>query len=274
MKKGYRLVVDATESTLKDIDSGKIRLTTEKGGKVFSQIREANGHYGSKLPIKKEVFNKGIDPAQIANSLQLKAMQDQIQEIGNQLIIIGQSIGEVLQGQQNDRIAFYYSGVALFLEARNISDNEMRTALTSQALRALSEATFQLTLTMQADIQYLVNGEYNQAKGKSVDLIDSHMHNINRAFSFIHQSTMLRAGIYCNTGELVAMATVLDEYSRFIEGTIVSNAPLLAQCDISDTGTEDGIWKSRARLKLDVSDFTKQLKSPEKAIYLGVSKEN
>lgn len=32
LKKGYRYVVDATESTLEAIDSGKIRLTTEKSG--------------------------------------------------------------------------------------------------------------------------------------------------------------------------------------------------------------------------------------------------
>ena len=61
-KKGYKYVVDATESTLEAIDSGKIKLTTENSGKMFAQIREANGHYGSKLPIKKEVFAKGIDP--------------------------------------------------------------------------------------------------------------------------------------------------------------------------------------------------------------------
>jgi len=42
-KKGFRLVVDATESTLDAIESGKIKLTTEKSGKVFAQSREASG---------------------------------------------------------------------------------------------------------------------------------------------------------------------------------------------------------------------------------------
>ncbi len=35
---------------------------------------------------------------------------------------------------------------------------------------------------------------------------------------------MLRAGIYCNEGELAAMSTVLNEYSYFIEGTVAKNA--------------------------------------------------
>jgi len=33
-----------------------------KASPMVAQVREDNGHYGSKLPIKKEVFAKGIDP--------------------------------------------------------------------------------------------------------------------------------------------------------------------------------------------------------------------
>lgn len=70
------------------------------------------------------------------------------------------------------------------------------------------------------------------------------------------------------------MATVLEEYERFIDGPIAKNANLLAQCDERDNGTEKGIWKSRKRMKLDVSDLAKQLKAPQKTIYLDVVEEN
>ena len=273
-RKGYKYVVDATESTLEAIDSGKIKLTTENSGKMYAQIREVNGHYGSKLPIKKEVFAKGIDPVQMANALQMKALQDQVQQIANQIAVIDYSVREVIQGQQNDRIGLYYSGLTLYLEAKHINDPELKKALIAQSLRALSEARFQLGLTMQSDIKYLADGDYKIGKGKSVALIDSRIDSINRSFAFIHQATMLRAGIYCNEGELTAMSTALNEYSYFIDGTIAKNAGLLAQCDRTDTGTEKGIWKSRAKLKLDVSEFSKLLNAPDKTIYLGVSKEN
>jgi len=273
-EKGFKYVVDATESTLEAIENGKIKLTTEKSGQMFAQIREANGHYGSKLPIKREEFAKGIDPVQMANSLQLKALQQQMQTIADQIIMIDYSIQEVLQGQQNDRIGLYYSGMALFLEAKNITDAEMKRSLIAQALRSLSDATFQLTLTMQSDIKYLANKEFNNAKGKKRELlIDERMNNINQSFAFIHQATMLKAGIYCDVGELSAMSTVLDEYAHFIDGTIAGNASLLAQCDTLDNGTENGIWKSRAKLKLDVAYFTKQISTSEKVLYLGVLKE-
>jgi len=274
LKKGFKLVVDASESTLEAIETGRIKLTTDKTGRTFAQIRDANGQFGSKIPIKKEYARKGIDTTQMANALQMMALQEQIQAIANQISIIDRSVRDVLHGQQNDRIGLYYSGMALFLESRSVSDNELRKSLVAQALRALSEASFQLTLTMQSDIQYIANKEYLSAKGKSVEMIDRHMQSINQSFAFIHQSAMLRAGIYCDEGELSAMATVLEGYSHFIEETVVKNASLLAQCDTTDDGTESGVWKSRATLKLEASSLANQLKKPEKTVYLGVMGEN
>lgn len=273
-KKGFRYVVDATESTLNAIESGKIKLTTDLSGKTYAQIREANGKFGPKISIKKEVFSKGIDSVQMANALQMKALQEQIQDIADQITVIDHSVREVIQGQQNDRIGLYYSGLALYLEARNVNNPELKRALITQSLRALSEARFQLGLTMQTDINYLADGKYKISKGKSADSIDTRIDNINQSFAFIHQATILRAGIYCNEGELSAMSTVLNDYSYFIENTIAKNSNLLAQCDITDTGTEKGVWKTRAKLKLDVSEFHKKINAPDKIVYLGILEED
>lgn len=272
-KKGYRLVVDVSESMLKEIESGKIKLCVEKGGKTFAQIKDSNGHYGQKLPIKREAFSKGIDPVQMANALQIRALQDQMQKLDNQIEEIYYSVKEVLEGQQNDRLGLYYSGVAMYLEARSVSHLELRRALIAQALRAASDASSQLLLSMQADIRYLANREYKNAKGKSVELIDSHMQSINKAFAVIHQAALLRAGIYACEGELSAMTSVLAEYSRFVEGTIAQNAELLAQCDTSDNGGEAGVWNSRKNFKLDVSELVKQINDSEKTFYLTAAEE-
>lgn len=271
MKKGCRYVVDMSENTMESIDSGKIKLSMDKAGKTYAQIREKNGQYGAKLPIKKEMFRKGIDPVQMANALQMQALEEQIKTISDQINIIDHNVKDVLQGLQNDRIGLYYSGLSLYLEACNINNPEMRQLLLVQSLRTLSDASAQLTLTMQADIQYLGNKGYksHRGKGKSLEELDSRMVNINRSFAFIHQATLLRAAIYCNTGELAAMSSVLKEYSYFIENTIAKNATMLAQCDVNDMGAEVGIWKTRARLSLDVDEFSKQIGTKEKVFYLG-----
>ena len=272
-QKGFRLVVDAGDDMLKAIESGAVKLTVEKSGKMMAQIRDANGRYGEKLPIRKEYFKKGIDSAQMANALQMQALQDQLSQITDQIQVINHSVVRVLEGQQNDRIAQYYSGLALYAESRLVTDSAMQKALVAQSLKALTEAMFELTLTMQSDIKHLANRDGKHVKGKRIEYIDEHMQSVNQCFAFIHQAALLRAGIYCNEGELSAMTAVLDEYSRFIETTVGENAALLAQCDVSDDGTTEGIWNSRAQLKLDVSEFAKQLNNPKKTIYLGIPAE-
>lgn len=266
--KRFRLVVDAPEETLQAIDRGDIKLTTDKLGNTFAQTKLADGKFGKKLPIKREDFSRGMDPVQAANAMQMKALQEQLDEIAEQITVIDGRVKEVLRGQQNDRIGLFHSGMSLYLEAREISDEGLRKLLTSQSLRALSDATAQLDLELQEDISYLSNGEYWKAKGKRTELIDEKMASINRCFPVLHQASVARAAIYCEQGEVAAMASALEAYSRLIEQTVGSRAGLLAEFDASDDGTNRGVWRSRAALQLDVSELSKALATPEKTFYL------
>ena len=266
--KGFRLVVDASEETLQAIDRGDIKLTTDKLGNTFAQMKRADGKYGKKLPIKREDFSRGIDPVQAANALQVKAMQEQLDQIAEQITVIDGRVEEVLCGQQNDRIGLFHSGMSLYLEARDVSDEGLRKLLISQSLRALSDSTAQLDLELREDIAYLSSGEYKKAKGKRAELIDEKMASINRCFPVLHQASVARAAIYCEQGETKAMASALESYSRLIGQTVGLHAGLLAEFDISDNGTDQGVWRSRAALQLDVSAIGKALSAPEKTFYL------
>ncbi|MDO4976760.1 MAG: hypothetical protein Q4E53_05800 [Eubacteriales bacterium] len=272
LKKGCRYVVQMSDEMISAIDNGTVKLSYNKKGETYAQLLTEKGKFGTKLPIKKEDFAVGMNPVILANTLQMKAMQDQLNNISEQISLIDSNVKAVIQGQQNDRIGQYYSGVSLFMEARNMDNEQMKKAVIAQSLRALSDSIFQLKLNMDSDIQYLINEEYKHAKGKRVELIDSHMRSINQCFAYIHQATLMKAGIYCDQKEIGSMATVLDEYSHFIEETIVKNSGLLAQCDVSDTGGTDGIWQTRAKFKLDTTDLKQQLLMKEKTLYIGVEK--
>ena len=261
-----RLTVDATEDTLKDIHDGKIKLV-EEHGKLYAQLRE-NGKYSSKLPIKEEVYKDGGNAEQIAIAMQLKSIQETLVMVTKQLEIIDERVHEVINGQQIDRLGIYYSGVALFIESTCVSNGEMRKNIISQSIRALSEAIFQMTLLMQSDIMYLRNKEYDKQKKIRYELIKERMDRINQCFSIIHQSTLLKAGIYCIEGEMLATGVVLEEYARFINETIAKNSELLSQCDTLDKGSAIGVWRSRANLELDVSKIINCLRNPDKIIYI------
>ena len=139
-------------------------------------------------------------------------------------------------------------------------------------VNALSAATFKIRLNMQMDMNYLMNGEYKMLKGKRVQMIDEKMDSINKSFAIIHQTALLKAGIYCNEKEYSAMAASLDEYSNFIATNISNNAKYLSQFDHSDNGTDQGVWETRATLKFDTGSL-KQLEQKEKVLYLGISSD-
>ena len=155
LKKRTRYVVDMSERIQKGIETGSIKLTTNKYGETFAQVLDSTGKFGKKLPIKKEDFITGVDPVTMAMAMQMKAMQEKLEEIAEQLERIDKNVKEVLQGQQNDRIAQYYTGASLYIESMSIGSEEMRRILVSQSLKALTDAIYKLRLNMQADIRYL-----------------------------------------------------------------------------------------------------------------------
>lgn len=266
------LIVDVSDDVMQDIHDGKIKLV-EENNQFFAQLRE-NGHYSKKLPVKEKTFGDELSVYQAANALQLKAIQESLQKLSVQIKAIDESVRDVINGQQTDRIGMYYSGVSLFMEASAVSNPSLKESLLAQSIKALTESSFQLTLIMQSDIRYIKNKEYESKKKIRTKLISEKMASINQCFSIIHQSSILKAGIYCQAGEFAAMGSVLEEYSRFIAGTVAQNASLLAQCDISDDGTILGVWKSRANVRLDASDITSKLKASNESLYLDLRKED
>lgn len=266
-----RLVVDVDSETMKKFRDGSIKLVQEHGN-FYAQIRE-KGRYGKKLPIKPESFQVGLGPEAVVMALQIQALQKQMQNLSSQVRQIDQNVHEVLQGQQNDRMALYYSGVALYLESMNVRDPALQTILTSQAMKTLTDSCFQLTMTLKSDVEYLALGKYRMDKAHQSDKMKEKMLEIDKAFETIHQASLLRAGIYLSRGELKASVSVLQEYSAFIEGTIAKNAVLLSQCAVNDSGKEQEGWHRRANLRLDVEAAVRMLESDNNVWYIGQSEE-
>lgn len=271
---GIRYVADLTPEQIRAIDNDEIKLAVEKGGKTFAQLK-VNGKYGEKIPIVREEFGNEIDTAALANAMQMAAIKEQLDEIQSQLVSIDANVQEIVVGQQTDRISLYYSGIELLLEAKCVTDPELKTQLISQAMKSFSDARFQLILKMKSDIEYLEDKKFDNEKQKRQQRIDEHMNSINQSFAIIHQATIMKAAVYCQLGENRAMSAVLDEYSGFIERVISSKAELLSQYDKNDDGSVRGVWLTRKNLKLDMFDVMDKLDAPVQEIYLNeISKED
>lgn len=261
-----RLTVDTSDEMMQDYKNGVIKLAKENGHLV-AQIRE-KGRYGQKLPIKEEKYIDGPDSLEIQNAVQLQAIQKSLTKISEQISAIDDSVKRISSELQNDRLGLYYSGVALFIESCSVKDSELRKQLIAQSVKSLTDAAFQLTLELKSDIQYLKRKEYNREKKNKYNSMNEKVAAINDAFIAIHQATIMKSAIYCQQGEIVAMLLTLAEYEQFINGTIAQNAEMLSQCTAGDTGTISGIWKTRANLRLDISNVTKMLQISDAPLYI------
>ena len=203
----------------------------------------------------------------------MKAIEQKLNAMIDTLEDIGQDVSEVIQGQHNDRIGLFNSGLNLYLESRNIQNPEFQMLVVAQALKSLSDGNEQILQALRADASYLLEGKYKLKKGRSAEEIQERMININKCFDVIHRSYLLKAGIYYERGEIQAMLSSMDEYGKLLQREIVPVAPRLAEFDKTDTLLQGGKWEKRALMLTDLGAIKNQLASTS-VFYLGTEEDN
>ena len=266
-----RFVMDIDDEKSKDILDGKIKLVTENGN-TFAQLRE-NGRYGKKLPVREEVYKDELGEFKLQYALQMKSLQDSLYLMNEKLSLIDENVRSVINGQQNDRIALYYSGASLFSESLCVSDQSLKRLLMAQSIKSLTESIFKLTLIMGEDIQFLKSGNYKGNKRRCHSIVCEKLDSIRQCYSILHKSSILKAAIYGFQGEMKASASVLLEYSNFIDEYIIKNKNLLVQLDPYDDGTDAGIWKSQVLLGNNVKNIAQKLEIKDDVFYLDMKVE-
>lgn len=258
-KKETRYIVNMSKELSQAIDKGLVKLDTSKNGEIFAQLRDASGHFSDKLSITKEVVKVGLNPVEVSQALQMKAIEEKLGEMMDMLDEIGRDVAEVIQGQQNDRIGLYNSGLTLYLESRGIQDEMFRSLVAAQALKTLSDGNEQILQEMRTNMQYLLEGKYKEKKGHSADDIREKMANINRCFDIVHRSYLLKVALFYERNEINAMLSVFDEYGKFLQHEIMPYAPQLTELDRNDVLLQDGRWDRRAQLFEELGSVRKQL---------------
>lgn len=123
-----KYVLDISDDIAAKIDSGEIQLVTY-GDEVFAQLRDEKGRYGKRLPIKKDLEEEGISAEQLRMALQMEAIKEQLKSIIDGMRELEGYVKDVLEGQRNDRIGLYYSGLSLYIEACATNDEYFRKQL-------------------------------------------------------------------------------------------------------------------------------------------------
>lgn len=234
-------IVDMDDGLKESIESGAVELVTSKTGEIYAQLRNANGQFGKSIPIKKELAEEGVTVDALQMALQIEAIKVQLQMIIDSMREIENRVIDVAQGQRNDRIGLFYSGLSLYVEARSIRDDTLRKQVVAQALQSVSNANSQMIQDIRTSVEYLLTEQYRNSK-KMTQKIDEHLTIINQCYDIVYRASFLKAAIYQESGEIEAMLTAIEEYGRFVEKMIVPYVGKLSELDKKDKFIDKGTW--------------------------------
>lgn len=253
-----KYVVDMSDDIKEAIEKGEMKLVQEKGGEFFAQIRKANGQYGEKLPIKKEIAAAGLSPQEIQMALQMQAIREQLDDIIESLQEVEGRVIDVIKGQQNDRIGLFFSGLSLYVESRSVLDEVFRKQITAQALKSINDSNAQMIQDLRTSLDYLMNKKYNKSK-KPTEKIEEHLDTIQQCYDIIFRSSFLKAMIYQENNEIGPMLTCIDEYSRFVEKMISPYVGRLSELDKNSKFIDKGAWGKIAGTLEGCRDLKQQI---------------
>ena len=253
-----RYVVDLSGDIKKAISAGEIKLDMNASGEVFAQLRNKNGRYGKKLPIKEELIEQGVSVEAVELALQMDAISDQLKDIIAALSSIEGRVTEVIQGQHNDRLGLFYSGLSLYLESRSLRDESLKKQIIAQALRSINDASAQMIQELRTSVKFLVTEQYLKARNIT-DKIEEQLSVIYQCYDIIYRAAFLKAIIYQENGEISAMLTAIDEYGRFVEKMIVPYAGKLSELDRKNRFIEKGTWGAICHTLVRCRDLKDQI---------------
>lgn len=259
----YHYEVSMTDELKQAIDYGEVSLVTGKDGLVYAQLRGDKGRFGKPLPIEKQLEEQGLTVEQIGLAMQMDVIRAQLESMIDTLKTIEGRVTEVIQGQHNDRIGLFYSGLSLYAESRRISNDSLRILTQANALKALSDANSQVIQEIRANIEYLVTEQYNGSKDVTKE-IDERLSSINKCYDVVYRSSFLKAAIYYECGEIEAMFTCIEEYSRFVQKLIIPYTGILSELDKNEKFIEKGTWGAIAKTLGICSEIREKLSTAEK----------
>lgn len=257
-KDEFKLVADISPELMKELKEGTKKLD-QCGDKIYAQIRDAKGNWGEKITLKKIPSEISIDPVTLSMAMQMKSIEKKLDDIVDTLEIIGETVEWVREGQENDRIGLYLSGINLYQEAESIQDPNLRMLIVSQAIKSISDSCSQEMQCAASDVKYLLDNKYmDLPKGRRTEK-NKRIADINKCLEIIHKAAIFRAGIYYREGELNAMLDVFCQYARFLDNVIISNSGKLAELDSTERRLDNSKWSKKQDILISINEIRTQI---------------
>ena len=251
-------VVEMSDEIKEALQKGEVKLDTGKNGEIYAQLRKANGSYSNKLSIKEELVVQGVTPEQLLFALQMEAISAKLSTIIEDVKELETKVVAVAQGQRNDRIGLFYSGLSLYLESKVMNNTTLREQMTTMALKTISDANSQMIQDIRTSVEYLISKKYGKGKD-APERISEHLSIIRQCYDVVYRASFLKATIYQENNEIGAMLTAIDEYSRFVKQMIEPYVGILSELDPNSQLISKSDWQKIADSLSGCRDLVQQL---------------
>lgn len=258
----------SVKEKVKDLyESGKIgfKMLTDDSG--FAPILFANEEIkiGNKTYLKNKTvsqvrLNKRDITPNMANAINNYVVNKKLSEINAKLDEINENIGDVEQGQRNDRIALVYSAEEKMKEAIATDDEALKRFLIANAISTANDARFQLMETLKTDMgKFISKLPRKKAQGlveKGLNVIDwikvsansiaKIIEQIRSAFFYINMATGICAQGYMLLDEKQPMQKSINVYKDFISDMFIENNDIISSLQSYDKKS-DNMWLEKPK---------------------------
>ncbi len=263
-------VFDASAKT------NELQQLLEQGKLKFGKLKDGTGLMPSlytteDVTIGGEVFKKGKMVSQVklnvkditpdmALALNNVVVNQQLTKINAKLDEMNNNIGNIEQGQRNDRIGLVNSAIQLIKEALVTKNETLKSHLIVNAISTANNARFQLMETLKTDRKNFINqiepkniiDKIKDSVTDNTKEIDDILDKMRTAFYYINVSTSVSAQGYMLLEEKNAVLESICVYKDFINDIFIKD-DFMEELQSYDKKS-DNMWLEKPKEMYEILD--------------------
>ena len=244
------------------IAQGVLKLMTKKDGSLLAVLVDTNTNKViGNVPLKSVKLTPELNKALADYSSQI-----QMAQIAEEIQNVQFAIEDVRKGQESDRLAIANSCKQKLLQAREISDPNIRTMMLLQVISDAEDSRNLLMLSQKSNVNFIKEQPDSTwgklLKGDKPDKIEARMNEIRDGLAAVNIVSLSAAIAYNELGEKKAAQKSLDYFGKFINETYLSSQELVERLDLLDPSPTNYWTKELPKIETSI------MKLPNKPDYI------
>ena len=233
------LKVILNDSQKLKLNNGTLKLMTKKNGDLLaSLVNPKTNKVVANIPLKKVKLSPSLSSTIISYTYQM-----QLAEITEQMDKISLKVDEILEGQENDRLALVYSSYQKLLQALEIKDDSLRKYSLLQIANKAEDSRNLLMLSQKSRLEFIKKQPESfwgkVVSGEKQEIIDNKIKIIRDNLKAINTVSLIEAMSYHELGEYQSAKKSLEYFSNYINRTYLDDKYLIRRLDLNDS---DNYW--------------------------------